>query len=86
MHPEIRIQITPEAEARIKAAQMGACFNCGRKCKEPLPYCTGGASLIGAAADALRGVGASALRFTRLSWTGITALALFAAAYISLNS
>lgn len=85
MH-EIRLELTAEQQARRKAAQMGACFQCGRGCKQPLPDCTGGASLMGAAASALRGIGNSALRFTRLSWTGVTALALFAAAYISLNS
>lgn len=85
MH-EIRLELTPEQQARREAAQMGACFQCGRRCKQPMPDCAGGASLISATASAVRGLGASVLRFTELYWPIGTALSFFAAAYISLNS
>jgi hypothetical protein len=80
---EIRLELSPQQRARMRAAQMGACFQCGRRCKQPLPNCGGGVSLIGAVASTMHSAAGTALRLLTLTWPGVTGMALLAFAYLS---
>lgn len=74
---EIRLELTPQQRARAKAAQMGACFQCGRRCKGvPDGDCAG---------SVLRDVARSTLRALTLYWPVVTLAALSALTYMSLN-
>jgi hypothetical protein len=55
---EIRLQPSPSQQARLAAAQMGACFQCGRRCKGGLTsdYCSGGGFGLRDLLSVLRGL------------------------------
>lgn len=83
---EIRLELSPQAKARMAAAQQAACFKCSckGKCKGNVPEggCSGPVTVLDIV-GAVRSAAGSALRAVALSWQGMTAVALFAFAYLS---